>query len=198
MLPRTVTLLCALSLLAACSSDDSNEKESPSEKDSGSGDPDSGDVPDAAPAALVLESSAFEEGGTLPPVHRCANAPSPPFAWSGGPSAESYAIVMKDLDAGLLHWIIYDIPGSTTELPEGVPSGAELSSPAGAKQPNIIGTGYFGPCSLTTTNTYQFTLHAVDAPALPELTVGSAAPDVVAAIEQHSLESAALSVESGP
>jgi len=158
-------------------------------------------MPPDPPEPLVLESSAFVDGAMLPAEYRCLAAPSPPLSWSGGPTdVQSYAIIMRDMDymGGYLHWIIYDIPAATTELAQGISPGAAPPTPAGAKQPQVIRMGYFGPCSLASVNTYQFMLHAVDVANLTDVTEASPAADVATAIEAHSMESAALQVESGP
>jgi Raf kinase inhibitor-like YbhB/YbcL family protein len=42
-----------------------------------------------------------------------------------------------------VHWLVWNIPGSSTGLPEGVPRGAEL--PDGSKQTSASGPMYRGP-----------------------------------------------------
>jgi len=186
--PVLVSLLSFVLVLPACGADE-NE---------GSAAGDSGTAEEAGPTELVLSSSTFEDGGVIPAVHRCANSPSPAFSWSGGPrETQSYAIVMRDATlGGFLHWVLYDIPASTKELAEGVPSGYEPGTPPGMKQATVLGTAYFGPCSAS--NTYEFTLHAVDVPVLTELVETSPGADVTAAIEAHSLATAKLGVKAGP
>lgn len=54
---------------------------------------------------------------------------SPPLAWTGAPEGtRSFAVICHDPDAplvsprgtyGFVHWVLYDIPASTTSLPEG-------------------------------------------------------------------------------
>jgi Raf kinase inhibitor-like YbhB/YbcL family protein len=199
MLSKSFQALFIAGLLVACSDDGSTE----TSDDGGMPPPESeGGSPEAAPAEFVFESPAFETGGMIPAMHRCDNAPSPPLEWSGAPSGTaSFAIVMKDLDFqnGFLHWVIYDIPASESGLPEGVPEGYAPAMPAGAHQASVIGqTGYFGPCSPASTNTYQFTLYAVDVATLSGLTEATPAPDVVTQIEDHAIESRVIEGESGP
>jgi Raf kinase inhibitor-like YbhB/YbcL family protein len=186
---RILSLLCTLTIVAGCGGDSTPP---PAAQQPAPPDP---------PDPLVLESSAFTDGAMLPPEYRCLQAPSPPLNWSGGPDdAQSYAIIMRDLDymGGYLHWIIYDIPATTKELAQGVSPGLMPPTPAGAKQPQVIRMGYFGPCSPVSVNTYQFMLHAVDVANLTDVTETAPAADVATAIEAHSMESAALQVESGP
>ena len=126
---------------------------------------------------------------------------SPPLAWTAGPAATlSYAIVMRDTDAGdLVHWVIYDIPSTVLALPEGVEDGYEPPVPAGARQAELQGSGYygyFGPCSPASVNTYELTVHALDTPALPGVTRTSTEDEIAAAVEAVSIASASLFGES--
>lgn len=149
---------------------------------------------------MSLTSTTFSEGETLPDPQKCeqdgGDDASPQFSWSGGPAAQSYAIVMRDLDYmnGFVHWVIWDIPPATMSLPEGLPNGT-LTMPAGAKQVAPGGgQGYFGPCSPSSVNTYEFTVYALDVPTLdlnnPNTTTAEAA------VEAAALASASLSGES--
>ncbi|HWD05525.1 MAG TPA: YbhB/YbcL family Raf kinase inhibitor-like protein, partial [Amycolatopsis sp.] len=94
-------------------------------------------------AAFALSSTAFADGGMIPKVHDCASSgdgdpekkdESPPLAWSGTPEqAKSYAIVMHDLDNGIIHWVIYDIPATAAGLPQNVDHAYQPSVPAGSR-----------------------------------------------------------------
>ncbi len=100
-------------------------------------------------AQLVVESTAFEDGGIVPEKYagRGGNT-QPAFKFSNAPAGTvSYAIIFHDLDVALnntttdvLHWIVWNIPASAGGIPEG-------SLPAGAVQgKNIAGqNAYFGP-----------------------------------------------------
>jgi len=100
-------------------------------------------------AQLVVESTAFEDGGVVPDKYsgRGGNT-QPGFKFSNAPEGTvSYAIILHDLDVGLnngtgdvLHWIVWNIPAAAGGIPEG-------SLPAGAVQgKNIAGqNAYFGP-----------------------------------------------------
>lgn len=158
-------------------------------------------------APFELTSSAFEEGAMIPVTHECGppvgNGPgdnvSPPLAWTGGPGAQSYAIVMRDTDFNdLVHWVIYDIPPSTTSLPAEIPVGYEVDDPAGAKQAELQGQvySYFGPCSPNSVNTYQWTVHALDVATLPGVDMNTSENDIASTVESMSIASASLSGES--
>lgn len=79
---------------------------------------------------MKLSSAAFDRGGVIPSVHTGEGEDvSPALKWSGAPSeARSFAVICHDPDAplvkpgtyGFVHWVLYNIPGSVTELPEGV------------------------------------------------------------------------------
>lgn len=163
-----------------------------------------------------LTSSSFQEGEAIPAEHECGPpAPvtgdggnlTPALAWTAGPAeTRSYAIVVRDVDAkipqypdGIIHWVIYDIPADARALPEGIAAGYAVSDPAGAKQAEVQGTGffgYFGPCSPNSVNTYVFTLHAMPEATLPGVTMDTSEADVAAIIESTSIATATLSGES--
>ena len=79
---------------------------------------------------MKLESTAFEPGGKIPQKHTGEGEDtSPAFHWSLAPEgAQSFALVCHDPDAprvedgqyGFVHWVLYNIPGNVTEIPEGV------------------------------------------------------------------------------
>jgi Raf kinase inhibitor-like YbhB/YbcL family protein len=95
------------------------------------------------------------------------------------------------------HWVIWDIPPTTSDLPEGVAQETMPPDPAGSIQlaPDIDGStwpGYSGPCSLLADTAYVFTVFALKVRTLPGVTAESAAADVFAAIQANALESAEL------
>lgn len=101
---------------------------------------------------------------------------SPALAWHGLPDGtKSLAITAFDPDAptgsGWWHWVVFNIPPSVTELPEGagLEGGSEL--PEGAIQSrNDFGMpAYSGPCPPPgdPAHRYVFTLWALKADALP-------------------------------
>ncbi len=79
---------------------------------------------------MTLTSPAFGSGERIPRKHTGEDIDvSPAFAWSNAPSGtREFALVCHDPDAplvkpgtyGFVHWVLYGIPGSVTELPEGV------------------------------------------------------------------------------
>jgi Raf kinase inhibitor-like YbhB/YbcL family protein len=91
---------------------------------------------------------------------------SPALSWTAGPEGtQSYAIVMHDPDAptgvGFFHWIVADLPPSTTSLAEG----ASASLPAQAVQTytDFGQAGYGGPCPPPgAPHRYEITVYALD------------------------------------
>jgi len=79
---------------------------------------------------LKIESSAFVEGAEIPIRHTGEGEDlSPPLAWSGLPrGTKSLALIVDDPDAPdpaaprmvWVHWVLFNIPPSTTSLSEGV------------------------------------------------------------------------------
>jgi Raf kinase inhibitor-like YbhB/YbcL family protein len=97
---------------------------------------------------LRISSPAFGDGGLIPAKHTGEGEDtSPQLEWSNVPDGtESFALICHDPDApvvssgvyGFVHWVAYNIPGSATNLPEGVDGLA--SGPTDFGKP-----GYGGP-----------------------------------------------------
>ena len=109
----------------------------------------------AAKPGVTLTTTAFQDGGIIPNKYTQAadGAPvSPALEWTHVPEgAVSFALILHDPDTSLhksteevLHWMIFNIPGSARSLPQGVPNNAQL--PDGATQAmNTHGSpGYMG------------------------------------------------------
>ncbi len=78
---------------------------------------------------------------------------SPALQWSGLPAGtKSLAITVYDPDAptgsGWWHWMVYDIPPTTTSLPAGVGARGKAPLPAGAQlgMTDFGAKGWGGPC----------------------------------------------------
>ena len=148
---------------------------------------------------LTLSSTAFSAGQAVPKKYTCeGDDRSPPLAWSGAPAGtRSFALVVDDPDAPdpaaprmtWVHWVIYNIPASTTTLAEGSSSG---SLPAGAVEGrNDFGRVRFGgPCPPVGRHRYFHKLYALDA----EMPAGKALdkPALEAAMKGHVLAQAEL------
>ena len=114
---------------------------------------------------LQLTSSAFEDGASIPEQYgREAENVNPPLAIGSVPGeAASLVLVMDDPDAVepagkvWLHWLVWNIPPSTTDIPEGwEPTDAVVGT-------NDFGNrGYGGPAPPSGTHRYRFKLYALD------------------------------------
>jgi hypothetical protein len=78
---------------------------------------------------------------------------SPALQWSNAPAGtKSFAVTAYDPDAptgsGWWHWVVYNIPATTTSLQAGAGNSNGRSLPSGASQGNTdFGSrGYGGPC----------------------------------------------------
>jgi Raf kinase inhibitor-like YbhB/YbcL family protein len=114
---------------------------------------------------FTLSSTAFANGGAIPPRYTCDGRDvSPALAWSGAPDGTvTLALIVDDPDArGFVHWVAFDLAGAPDgHLPEG-----SSSSPGAPRQgTNGFGRiGYGGPCPPSGTHRYDFTLYALDVP----------------------------------
>jgi Raf kinase inhibitor-like YbhB/YbcL family protein len=140
---------------------------------------------------LELTSPAFRDGESIPTKHTCdGEDASPPLKWSGIPNgAKSLALICDDPDAPAgtwVHWVLYDLPASVNELPEGI--AASETTPQGAKQGlnDFQRVGYGGPCPPPgKPHRYFFKLYALDATL--DLGPRGAKSDVVNAMKGHTL-----------
>jgi len=144
----------------------------------------------AVPAPIRITIPAFPDGGSIPAKY--ANTPagslSPAIQWTGVPEgAISLALMVHDADVptlrgpdGTLHWLIFNIPASTSVLPEGVPhdvmlldGSVQLKYVEGVPRLAIGKVGYFGPSPPPTpepvTHHYVFELFALDTKLDPAL-----------------------------
>jgi len=121
--------------------------------------------------AMTISSAVFRNESAIPARHTCeGDDVSPPLAFGDVPAnAQSLALIVDDPDAPdpaapkriWVHWVLYNLPPTTKELPEGVRANA---LPAGAHEgKNDWGnTGYGGPCPPIGRHRYFFKLYALD------------------------------------
>lgn len=135
---------------------------------------------------LAFSTSAFEDGGSIPPEYTGAGADrSPPLTVESVPgSAETLAFVVDDPDAsGFVHWLLWNVPADVAEIPADVPQEETVSALDDARQgTNGFGElGYRGPLPPEGDgpHTYRFTMSAV-----------STTLDLAAGADRGALESA--------
>src|SRR6186713_2684687 len=132
----------------------------------------------APPApAMVLTVQGFPDGGEIPvkfsqaaPGAAPGEGTSPALAWTNTPAGtQSFVINMRDLDVARnkttddqAHWVVWNIPATTTSLPEGVPKGSPR--PDGSHQISVTGPMYRGPGAGANGpfHHYMFEVYALD------------------------------------
>ena len=152
--------------------------------------------PEGDATALSLTSEAFAQDGPIPERFTCDGATvSPPLAWSGVPQGtDAFALIMDDPDAPggtFTHWVLFDLPAETRELPEGVET-SERPPVGGVQGGNDAdGSGYTGPCPPPgDPHRYRFTLYALDVPV--NLDPGAKKQEVVDTMDGDILAEAEL------
>jgi Raf kinase inhibitor-like YbhB/YbcL family protein len=109
---------------------------------------------------LTIKSPSFQHNSPIPKKYSCdGEDTNPPITIEGTPKeAKSLALVIDDPDApsGTFdHWVVWNIPPSTTKIAENSVPGTEgLNS---ARQ-----QGYMGPCPPSGTHRYFFKVYALD------------------------------------
>ena len=154
---------------------------------------------------LIMTTTAWEDGGVIPDKYTQKAGPmavSPELKWSQVPmGTQTFALLLHDpepvLNKGLMdvtHWLIWNIPGTSTGLPEGVAQG-EL--PDGSRQVSLRGNAYMGPgAPAGPYHHYTFELYALDtkldvAQGTPQEAAGTRTA-VVNAMDGHVLGKAVL------
>ncbi|MBA7691192.1 hypothetical protein ES703_99733 [subsurface metagenome] len=140
---------------------------------------------------LTVSSSAFQEGDVIPTEYTCEGQDvSPPLAWDEPPAGtQSLVLIVDDPDAPVgvfTHWVLFNIPSNSRDLPEALPTQAQLPSEAQQGKNDFGRLGYGGPCPPPgRPHRYQFTVYALDQPL--ELTAGASKKQVLDAIQGHIL-----------
>lgn len=153
------------------------------------------------PVLMGLTSTSFEDGGIIPDRYTGKAVPpggSPALAWTGAPAGtKSFALVMHDSDVVVgktttdnIHWIAFNIPATTTTLPEGVPKVAAL--PDGTVQMKVqTAYGYRPPgAPAGVYHHYIFEIYALDAKL--DLTSDATRTQVMQAMDGHVLDRGTL------
>ncbi|MFD2933000.1 YbhB/YbcL family Raf kinase inhibitor-like protein [Spirosoma flavum] len=132
-----------------------------------------------APAVppMRLTTTAFSDGGIIPikftqaaPGAAPGGGTSPELSWTNVPAGtQSFVLHMHDVDVSRnkstddnLHWLVWNIPGTLTGLPEGIPGGAQLAD--GSYQVNLLTPSYRGPGAAASgpLHHYVFEIYALD------------------------------------
>jgi Raf kinase inhibitor-like YbhB/YbcL family protein len=145
---------------------------------------------------MQLKAVAFESGADIPELFTCDGSNlSPALTWTAPPEGtQSLALIVDDPDAPRgtwVHWVLYDLPATDRELPEGVEPRATLRSGARQGRNDFGKTGYGGPCPPAgPPHRYYFRLFALDATL--QLKAGAKRPQVDRTMDGHILATAEL------
>ena len=148
---------------------------------------------------MKLESSSFENGGTIPKQFGYKNGNvSPSLIISEVPEpTKSLALIMDDPDAMgavgkiWVHWVIWNIPKDVKKIDE---NSIPENSVEGETDFGEI--GYGGPAPPDKEHTYIFKLYALD--TILELKKGSTKKDLENSINDHILAEAKLTGKYAP
>lgn len=143
-------------------------------------------------ASIAVRSTAFAASAAIPARYTCSGADvSPPLTWSGAPAGtKSIALTVIDPDAPgrpFTHWIVFNMPASTAELPEGGP----LPATSLEGRNDFGSTGYRGPCPPPgSSHHYHVKVYALDTTL--SLRSGATEAGFEDAIKGHALASGEL------
>jgi Raf kinase inhibitor-like YbhB/YbcL family protein len=162
--------------------------------------------PNVAPP-LKLSTPAFTDGGTIPLKYTCAATTPPPggamhislgvsplLQWTNVPKGTaSFVLILHDADAhigkafvDIPHWVVFNIPGDATELPEGVPPDAPLANGTMQGDNMMRRAAFQGPCAPPGAPHHcTFELYALDTRL--DLPQGAARADIEKAMDGHVL-----------
>jgi len=138
---------------------------------------------------MKITSPAFEHNKEIPSEYTCDGSDtSPELNIEDVPqNAKNLVLINDDPDAPVGtwdHWIIFNIPPSTTKIEKG-------KEPAGVGGKNSWGkTGYGGPCPPSGTHRYFFKLYALDTEL--DLQEGSSKKEIESAMQDHIIEKTEL------
>lgn len=110
---------------------------------------------------MTLTSPAFTDGQAIPAKYTCdGDNSSPPLEIQDIPEGTThFTLKVDDPDSPsghFLHWIVVEIPATTTVIKEG-------TEPEGKSGTNDFGkTGWGGPCPISGNHRYIFKLTAYD------------------------------------
>lgn len=140
---------------------------------------------------LEISSNSFPEQGNIPKQFTCdAEDRSPELHWSKPPAGtKSLALIADDPDAPAgtwVHWVLFNLPADTQDLPEGVPKQDALDNGAVQGTNDFGKVGYGGPCPPPgKPHRYFFKVYALDTNL--SLKTGAKKADVEGSMKGHIL-----------
>jgi Raf kinase inhibitor-like YbhB/YbcL family protein len=118
--------------------------------------------------SFAIETPAFQNDEEIPRKFTCSGAGvSPPLRWVNPPNGvHTFALIVDDPDAPLgtfTHWLIWNIPAGSTDLPEGLPRKTVLENGVNQGTNDFNRIGYGGSCPPAgKPHRYFFRLYALD------------------------------------
>jgi Raf kinase inhibitor-like YbhB/YbcL family protein len=151
------------------------------------------------PATIELTSSAFEDGGMIPPQYTAdGEGRSPPLIWKNVPAGtESLVLIIEDPDAPaiepLVHLIAWTLPADLGGVAEGTfPSPKHEVDSTGLGRNSYLKAGYLPPDPPTGhgAHTYYFQIFALD--YMPEAAGHPGRKALLEAVDGHVLAKGSL------
>ncbi len=148
---------------------------------------------DIAPGGKIANAQVYNRYGCM------GDNISPALSWTHAPAGtRSFALLVDDPDAatgsGWWHWVLYNLPASTSSLPAGAGDAQKSALPPGAVQGRSdFGTSdYGGPCPPPgAPHHYHFRLYALKVAKL-DLPSDASAALVATTVRAQALGSAEL------
>lgn len=145
--------------------------------------------------SMPFSSPDFAAGGAIPAKYTCSgNSISPALSWGEPPAGTgAFAVILTDPDApsgAFIHWVIYNIPGTSRGLPEAISTDPKLADGSLQGYNGARRLGYTGPCPSSGNHHYVFKLYALDG-AL-SLEAGETKDGLLSAMQEHILAQAEL------
>src|SRR5215831_5822178 len=166
----------------------------------------------AAKAKFVLSSPDTTLAAKVPEIYTanlfgCSGGnQSPPLRWSGAPAGtKSFVLTLFDPDehgdpSGWWHWIVYDLPPTTTNLPNGAGVEHSTTIPSGTLQgrTDLGNDAYHGPCpdKGDPPHRYTFIIYALSVDKL-DVPADSSGAMVVSTAKDHLLGKAVFVAHYG-
>lgn len=145
---------------------------------------------------LILSSSAFESGSTIPKKYTCdGDDVSPELSWGEVPDGtDTFALIVDDPDAPgkvFTHWVLFNLPASTTGLEEGITAVDILKKGASQGKNDLGQAGYTGPCPPPgKPHRYRFHIYALN--TMLDMPSGVSKSAVLSAMKGHILGEAEI------
>jgi Raf kinase inhibitor-like YbhB/YbcL family protein len=147
------------------------------------------------PKLLNFEVTSYPNGSAMPAKYATKQGGgenvSIGLKWQPVPAAQSYALLFDDrapVARGWMHWIVVDIPITTTEIPEGASRTDKM--PVGSRElmTNWGRTGYDGPQPPIDSGNHEYaaTLFALDTAKLNVPDKPTRA-ELIKQLEQHEI-----------